>query len=59
MTQKKFKLYTPRDDLTEFENFEELAKRIVRVKKVDADKAEVDGEDEGESKAKHPRRKQV
>lgn len=35
--RKKTKIYTPRDDLTEYENFVELTKRIVSVKKSDLD----------------------
>ena len=33
MSRKKIKLYTPRDDLSEYENFEELATRLIRVDK--------------------------
>jgi hypothetical protein len=30
---KKIKLHTPKDNKSEYENFEELAKRLIRVKK--------------------------
>ncbi len=39
MTRKRTQLYRPREDLTEFENFEALTKKLIAVKKTDLDKA--------------------